>query len=72
MQDNAHKAPKLSVTFRYSVVADDISGFFNCYLYTRTPLNQNEKKPYVNDSRFVEGLIMKAPVRLWKTTPYAD
>ena len=72
MQDNAHKAPKLSVTFRYSVVADDISGFFNCYLYTRTPLNQNEKKPYVNDSRFVENLIMKAPVRLWKTTPYAD
>ena len=72
MQDNAHQAPKLSVTFRYSVVADDISGFFNCYLYTRTPLNQNEKKPYVNDSRFVENLIMKAPVRLWKTTPYAD
>ena len=72
MQDNAHQAPKLSATFRYSVVADDISGFFNCYLYTRTPLNQNEKKPYVNDSRFVEGLIMKAPVRLWKTTPYAD
>ena len=72
MQDNAHQAPKLSVTFRYSVVADDISGFFNCYLYTRTPLNQNEKKSYVNDSRFVEGLIMKAPVRLWKITPYAD
>lgn len=72
MQDNAHQAPKLSATFRYSVVADDISGFFNCYLYTRTPLNQNEKKPYVNDSRFVEGLIMKAPVRLWKTIPYAD
>lgn len=72
MQDNAHQAPKLSATFRYSVVADDVSGFFNCYLYTRTPLNQNEKKPYVNDSRFVENLIMKAPVRLWKTTPYAD
>ena len=73
MQDNAHKAPKLSVTFRYSVVADDISGFFNCYLYTRTPLNQNEKKPYVNDTRFVENLIMKAPVRLWRSsTPYAD
>ena len=72
MQDNAHQAPKLSVTFRYSVVAYDVSGFFNCYLYTRTPLNQNEKKSYVNDSRFVEGLIMKAPVRLWKTTPYAD
>ena len=72
MQDNAHKAPKLSVTFRYSVVADDISGFFNCYLYTRTPLKQDHKESYVNDSRFVEGLIMKAPVRLWKTTPYAD
>lgn len=72
MQDNAHQAPKLSATFRYSVVADDISGFFNCYLYTRTPLNQNEKKSYVHDTRFVENLIMKAPVRLWKTTPYAD
>ena len=72
MQDNAHQAPKLSVTFRYSVVADDISGFFNCYLYTRTPLDQDHKKSYVNDSRFVEGLIMKAPVRLWNTTPYAD
>ena len=72
MQDNAHQAPKLSATFRYSVVADDIRGFFNCYLYTRTPLDQNEKKSYVHDSRFVEGLIMKAPVRLWKTTPYAD
>ena len=72
MQDNAHQAPKLSVTFRYSVVADDISGFFNCYLYTRTPLKQDHKESYVNDSRFVEGLIMKAPVRLWKITPYAD
>ena len=72
MQDNAHKAPKLSVTFRYSVVSDDISGFFNCYLYTRTPLDQDHKKSYVNDSRFVEGLIMKAPIRLWKTIPYAD
>lgn len=73
MQDNAHQAPKLSVTFRYSVVADDISGFFNCYLYTRTPLDQDHKKSYVNDTRFVEGLIMKAPVRLWrKTIPYAD
>jgi len=73
MQDNDHKAPKLSATFRYSVVADDISGFFNCYLYTRTPLDQNEKKPYVNDTRFVENLIMKAPVRLWRSsTPYAD
>ena len=72
MQDNAHQAPKLSATFRYSVVADDISGFFNCYLYTRTPLNQDHKKSYVNDPRFVEGLIMKAPVRLWKETPYAD
>ena len=72
MQDNAHQAPKLSATFRYSVVADDISGFFNCYLYTRTPLDQDHKKSYVNDPRFVEGLIMKAPVRLWKTTPYAD
>ena len=73
MQDNAHQAPKLSATFRYSVVADDISGFFNCYLYTRTPLQQDHKKPYVNDSRFVENLIMKAPVRLWREkTPYAD
>ena len=73
MQDNAHQAPKLSATFRYSVVADDISGFFNCYLYTRTPLDQDHKKSYVNDTRFVEGLIMKAPVRLWReTTPYAD
>ena len=72
MQDNDHKAPKLSVTFRYSVAADDVSGFFNCYLYKLTPLNQDHKKSYVNDSRFVEGLIMKAPVRLWKTTPYAD
>ena len=72
MQDNAHQAPKLSVTFRYSVVADDVSGFFNCYLYTRTPLDQDHKKSYVNDSRFVENLIMKAPVRLWKKTPYAD
>lgn len=73
MQDNAHQAPKLSVTFRYSVVADDVSGFFNCYLYTRTPLDQDHKKSYVNDTRFVEGLIMKAPVRLWrKTIPYAD
>lgn len=72
MQDNAHQAPKLSVTFRYSVVADDVSGFFNCYLYTRTPLDQDHKKSYVNDSRFVEGLIMKAPVRLWKAIPYAD
>ena len=72
MRDVAQKPSKLSVTFRYSVVADDISGFYNCLLFTRTPSDQDHKKPYVNDSRFVEGLIMKAPVRLWKTTPYAD
>lgn len=72
MRDVAQQPSKLSVTFRYSVVADDVSGFFNCLLFTRTPSDQNQKKPYVNDPRFVEGLIMKAPVRLWKTTPYAD
>lgn len=72
MQDVAQKPSKLSVTFRYSVVADDVSGFFNCLLFTRTPSDQNQKKPYVTDPRFVENLIMKAPVRLWKTTPYAD
>ena len=72
MRDVAQKPSKLSVTFRYSVVADDISGFYNCLLFTRTPSDQDHKKSYVNDSRFVEGLIMKAPVRLWKTTPYAD
>lgn len=72
MRDVAPKPSKLSVTFRYSVVADDVSGFFNCLLFTRTPSDQDHKKSYVNDTRFVEGLIMKAPVRLWKTTPYAD
>ena len=72
MQDVAQQPSKLSVTFRYSVVADDVSGFFNCLLFTRTPSDQNQRKPYVTDSRFVENLIMKAPVRLWKTTPYAD
>lgn len=72
MRDVAQKPSKLSVTFRYSVVADDVSGFFNCLLFTRTPSDQDHKKSYVNDTRFVEGLIMKAPVRLWKTTPYAD
>lgn len=72
MQDVAQKPSKLSVTFRYSVVADDVSGFFNCLLFTRTPSDQNQKKPYVTDPRFVENLIMKAPVRLWKETPYAD
>ena len=72
MRDVAQQPSKLSVTFRYSVVADDVSGFFNCLLFTRTPSDQNQKKPYVTDPRFVENLIMKAPVRLWKTTPYAD
>ena len=72
MRDVAQQPSKLSVTFRYSVVADDVSGFFNCLLFTRTPSDQDQKKPYVNDSRFVLNLIMKAPVRLWKTTPYAD
>ena len=72
MRDVAQKPSKLSVTFRYSVVADDVSGFFNCLLFTRTPSDQDHKKSYVHDSRFVENLIMKAPVRLWKTTPYAD
>lgn len=72
MRDVAQQPSKLSVTFRYSVVADDVSGFFNCLLFTRTPSDQNQKKPYVNDPRFVLNLIMKAPVRLWKTTPYAD
>ena len=72
MRDVAQQPSKLSVTFRYSVVADDVSGFFNCLLFTRTPSDQNQKKPYVTDPRFVENLIMKAPVRLWKETPYAD
>ena len=51
-----------------------MGGFFY-YVLRNAPLNQTEDPSTieVTDPRYVKGLIMRVPVRLWrKTTPYAD
>ena len=61
--------PKQAVTFIGSQGGDETSGFFKHYLYVNVPVNGDRDNA---DSRYKKNFIMSAPVRLWKTIPYAD
>ena len=61
--------PKQAVAFIGSQGGDETSGFFQHYLYVNVPVNGDRDNA---DSRYKKNFIMSAPVRLWKTTPYAD
>ena len=61
--------PKQSVTFVGSNGGDETGGFFQHYLYVNVPVNGDHDNA---DLRYKKNFIMSAPVRLWKTTPYAD
>ena len=61
--------PKQSVTFVGSNGGDKTGGFFQHYLYVNVPVNGDHDNA---DPRYKKNFIMSAPVRLWKTTPYAD
>ena len=61
--------PKQSVTFVGSNGGDKTGGFFQHYLYVNVPVNGDHNNA---DPRYKKNFIMSAPVRLWKTTPYAD
>ena len=61
--------PKQSVTFVGSNGGDETGGFFQHYLYVNVPTNGDQNN---TDPRYKKNFIMSAPVRLWKTTPYAD
>ena len=61
--------PKQAVAFIGSQGGDEVCGFFQHYLYVNVPVNGDHDNA---DSRYKKNFIMSAPVRLWKTSPYAD
>ena len=61
--------PKQSVTFVGSNGGNETGGFFQHYLYVNVPVNGDHDNA---DPRYKKNFIMSAPVRLWKTIPYAD
>jgi len=72
--DSGNKAPLQSVGFGMPDISAGMGGFFY-YLLRNAPMNQTQDASTigVTDPRYVKGLIMKAPVRLWRSsTPYAD
>ena len=75
--DGAGAPPMQAVGFRMPVKSADLGSFFY-YLFKGVPKNHHREASKVHDdmghlkTNYEQGLIMKAPVRLWKTTPYAD
>ena len=75
--DGAGAAPMQAVGFRMPDKSGDLGSFFY-YLFKGVPKNHQKEESKIHDNsgnlktNYVKGLIMKAPVRLWKTTPYAD
>lgn len=75
--DGAGAAPMQAVGFRMPDKSADLGSFFY-YLFKGVPKNHQKEESKIHDNsgnlktNYVKGLIMKAPVRLWKTTPYAD
>ena len=61
--------PKQAVAFIGSQGGDETCGFVKHYLYVNVPVNGDQDNA---DSRYKKNFIMSAPIRLWKTTPYAD
>ena len=73
-EDSEGKAPKQAVGFGMPDISAGMGGF-SYYVLRNAPLNQTKDPSEigVTDTRYVKGLIMRVPVRLWrKTTPYAD
>ena len=65
--------PKQAVAFMGSQAGNETCGFFQHYLYVNVPVNGDRTDGgAMGDSRYKVNFIMSAPVRLWKTTPYAD
>ena len=64
--------PKQAVAFIGSQGGNETCGFFQHYLYINVPTTGNVAQGAKDDPRFKINFIMSAPVRLWKTTPYAD
>ena len=75
--DGAGAPPMQAVGFRMPEKSADLGSFFY-YLFKGVPKNHQKEESKIHDAsgnlktNYVKGLIMKAPVRLWKTTPYAD
>lgn len=67
-EDNSHRTPYQSVTFRPIDYISGMSGLY-FYLYPGVPTNQHLSS---NASGYQQNLIEKAPVRLWRTTPAKD
>ena len=61
--------PKQAVAFIGSQGGDEVCGFFQHYLYVNVPVNGDQNN---TDPRYKKNFIMSAPIRLWKTIPYAD
>ena len=64
--------PKQAVAFMGSLGGDETCGFFQHYLYINVPTTGNVAQGAKDDPRFKINFIMSAPIRLWKTSPYAD
>ena len=65
--------PKQAVAFMGSQGGNEICGFFQHYLYVNVPATGDRTDGgAMGDSRYKVNFYMSAPVRLWKTTPYAD
>ena len=65
--------PKQAVAFMGSQGGDETCGFFQHYLYVNVPATGDRTDGgAMGDSRYKVNFYMSAPVRLWKTTPYAD
>lgn len=75
--DNAGDPPMQAVGFRMPDKSGDLGSFFY-YLFKGLPKNHQKEESKIHDqsgnlkTNYIKGLIMKAPVRLWKTIPYAD
>ena len=64
--------PKQAVAFMGSQGGNETCGFFQHYLYVNVPVNGDVAQGAKDDPRFKLNFIMSAPVRLWRTSPYAN
>ncbi|MBF1484266.1 MAG: hypothetical protein HXN68_04915, partial [Prevotella pallens] len=65
--------PKQAVAFMGSQGGNETCGFFQHYLYVNVPVNGDRTDGgAMGDLRYKVNFIMSAPVRLWRTSPYAN
>ena len=72
MLDINDKEPKQSVNFIGPLNGDVASGFYLYPLYPNVPKTGDQLGGAQSDPRFQLNFKMDGPVRLWRTTPYAD